>query len=467
MAAGNDSRFHDSVTLGAALTPIFTLTGQALGAVDHGADRLFFWDDSAGAMAPLTLGTNLSITGTTLNASGGSGGGDVSLSGTPVAGQAAEWTNATTIQGVAVTGTGDYVKATGPALSAPTVSTDAAVTAGTNAQGQGPLTADVNVVTTASANGGVTLPAATAGRRISVINRSGNVINVFPATGAAIDGQAANTSLAMGSNVRLDFSSSSATAWWSTRQDATNVSALSGAGAGVVAALGIAVGSNGAPVVFNGAGGTPSSITLTNGTGLPIGTGVSGLATGAAAFLATPSSANLRALLTDEVGTGVAYFVGGALGTPASGSLANCTGLPIAGLVASTTAPIGVGTIELGAASDTTISRASAGVVAVEGVALARVIGSGTAAMGTTAIASGASATLVTVAATGVLTTDVIDWGFNGNPNSVTGYSAASTTGCLVITAYPTAGNVNFLVSNPTGGSITPGALTLNWKVTR
>jgi len=46
-------------------------------------------------------------------------------------------------------------------------------------------------------------------------------------------------------------------------------------------------------------------------------------------FVATPSSANLRALLTDEVGTGSAYFVGGALGTPASGTLTNATGLPL------------------------------------------------------------------------------------------------------------------------------------------
>lgn len=75
--------------------------------------------------------------------------------------------------------------------------------------------------------------------------------------------------------------------------------------------------------------GTPSAITLTNATGLPIATGVSGLATGVATFLATPSSANLRAALTDEVGTGAAYFVGGALGTPASATLTNATGLPL------------------------------------------------------------------------------------------------------------------------------------------
>lgn len=40
---------------------------------DPGADRLVFFDDSAGTWAHLTLGTNLSITGTTINATGGGG----------------------------------------------------------------------------------------------------------------------------------------------------------------------------------------------------------------------------------------------------------------------------------------------------------------------------------------------------------------------------------------------------------
>lgn len=70
---------------------------------------------------------------------------------------------------------------------------------------------------------------------------------------------------------------------------------------------------------------------LANGTGLPIATGVSGLGAGVATFLATPTSANLRAAVTDEVGTGALYFVGGALGTPASVTLTFGTGLPANG----------------------------------------------------------------------------------------------------------------------------------------
>ena len=96
--------------------------------------------------------------------------------------------------------------------------------------------------------------------------------------------------------------------------------------------------------------GTPTSGTLTSCTGLPIATGVSGLASGVATFLTTPTSANLIATVTDETGTGSLVFatsptlVTPVLGTPASGILTNCTGSPTftnvkySGLIAATAA---------------------------------------------------------------------------------------------------------------------------------
>lgn len=93
-------------------------------------------------------------------------------------------------------------------------------------------------------------------------------------------------------------------------------------------------------------------------------------------------------------------------------------------------------------------------------------IASGTSALGTAAISSGTCATVVTTSATGAATTDVIGWGFNGDPTATTGYQA-STNGMLTIVAYPTANNVNFKVCNNTASAVTPGAVTLNWRVTR
>lgn len=97
---------------------------------------------------------------------------------------------------------------------------------------------------------------------------------------------------------------------------------------------------------------------------------------------------------------------------------------------------------------------------------VARMVASGTSALGTSLITSGACATVVTTSATGTLTTDVISWTPNGSIKAVTGY-APSTSGGLSIAGYPSADNVNWDVCNWTSSSITPSAVTLNWQVTR
>lgn len=87
-------------------------------------------------------------------------------------------------------------------------------------------------------------------------------------------------------------------------------------GTGVATALAVNIGSAGAPILFNGAGGTPSSMVGTNITGTAAGLtagavavgGITGLGTGVGTFLATPSSANLAAAVTGETGTGALVF---------------------------------------------------------------------------------------------------------------------------------------------------------------
>ena len=98
------------------------------------------------------------------------------------------------------------------------------------------------------------------------------------------------------------------------------------------------------------------------------------------------SSADLASIISDESGTGVLAFttsptfttpnlgtpsalvLTNATGTPSSITLTNGTGLPVSGITASTSSALGVGSIELGHATDTTITRVSAGRIAVEGV---------------------------------------------------------------------------------------------------
>ncbi len=329
--------------------------------------------------------------------------------------------------------------------------------------------------------------------------------------------------------------------------------------------------------------GTPASVTLTNGTGLPISTGVSGLGSGVATFLATPSGANLASALTTSLpntkggtggdssgSTGLAHVTAGtwsystlvnadisasagialsklasqaadtlvinATGgsaAPTAVPLSSCSGASNALNYNTTTHAIGCASITasvsvagsaitdsqcwasastLGVCANIILSGAlttgtsppavtpgtgggwacNEGTVpsvgAASGVDLAycdstshtfkasynngpyypltQTIASGTKALATSAISSEACSSAQTSTATGTLTTDTVTASFNGDPTAVTGY-VPLVAGMLTIIAYPTADTVSFKVCNNTSSSVTPGAITLNWKVVR
>jgi hypothetical protein len=97
---------------------------------------------------------------------------------------------------------------------------------------------------------------------------------------------------------------------------------------------------------------------------------------------------------------------------------------------------------------------------------LTQTICSGTVALGTGAISSGAKATAVTATCTGLASTDIITLTSNVELFGVTGY-VPSASGMLTISGWPTTNTINVDVANNTASSVTPGALTLNYRVTR
>jgi hypothetical protein len=194
----------------------------------------------------------------------------------------------------------------------------------------------------------VTLPTATAGRVVTIINKGTNPINVYPATSAYIDAIAINTSIQIPANSSLDFRASSTTQWYSTATGDT------GSGANVRAASPTLTG----PTFTTPALGTPASGTLSNCTSLPISSGVSGLGSGIA-----------TALGLNTGGAGAPVLFNGALGTPSSGTLTNATSLPI---IAGTTGTL---TVARGGTGSTTATGSGDVVLATSPTLLTPILG--------------------------------------------------------------------------------------------
>ena len=246
---------------------------------------------------------------------------------------------------------------------------------------------------------------------------------------------------------------------------------LTGTGSGVLTALAVNVGSAGAFVTFNGALGAPSSGNLSNCTGYPV-SGLGGLGTGVATALAI-NVGSAGSIVTN----------GGALGTPSSGTLTNCSGLSlttgVTGTLPVANGGTGITSFGTGVATALGVNVGSVGAFVVNGGALGTPssgtltnatglpIGTGVSGLGTgvaTFLATPSSANLASAV------TDETGSGplvFATSPtftSQVTLGTASSTRGTLVL-ANTSANTVTLQSSNSTAANYTltfPAAAPVN-----
>lgn len=152
---------------------------------------------------------------------------------------------------------------------------------------------------------GFTRAALTAGSGVSITNGAGSITISATGSGGTV------TTISVVSTNGLAGTVANPTTTPAITLSTTVTGILSGNGTAISAAATTGSGNvvlATSPTLVTPILGTPTSGTLTNCTGLPVSTGISGLAANVAAFLATPSSANLAAAMTDETGTGANVF---------------------------------------------------------------------------------------------------------------------------------------------------------------
>lgn len=179
-----------------------------------------------------------------------------------------------------IVGTGNMMGGFRPTIAQLQVTSSTAITAGTNAQGQGTLSESFNVITTAANNpSGATLPAAggfgtTASRLLVLVNKGANPVNVYPATGGQIDALGTNVAISLPVGGVMTFWAASTLQWYSSYNQT---------GAGLSGTLGLTSGGTNAAltadaggVVYSGASalaitaaGSAGQALISNGTSAP------------------------------------------------------------------------------------------------------------------------------------------------------------------------------------------------------
>ena len=318
------------------MTGTLALANGGLGAAlsDPNADRIMFWDDSAGQMTWLTAGSGITITGTTITASASAPALD-DLTDVTITAAADNnllaydsglglWINQTAVQ-AGVVGVNGALGT--PASGVATNITGLPLSTGVTGQlplangGLGVALSDPNadrIMFWDDSAGQMTWLAAGSG-----ITITGTTITAS-ASAPALDDITDVTITAVADKEVLAYDSGT-TNWINMTAAEAGLIATASLGAGVATFLGTPSSANLATAITDETGsgalvfatsptlvtpalGTPSAVVLTNATGLPISTGVSGLGAGVATFLATPSSANLASAVTNETGTGALVF---------------------------------------------------------------------------------------------------------------------------------------------------------------